>query len=106
MKLLGHEGTGVEGKHAVVVGRSPIVGKPMALLLLNAGATVTICHSKTKDLGAMTRQADVLVAAGGKARMIGADMGKPGAGVIDVGINKLPDGRLGGGGDFKAVSHA
>ena len=66
MKMLEHEGVAVEGKHAVVVGRSTIVGKPMALLLLNAGATVTVCHSKTRDLGAMTRQADILVAAVGK----------------------------------------
>ena len=70
MKMLEHEGVAIEGAHAVVVGRSTIVGKPMALLLLNAGATVTICHSKTRDLGAMTRQADILVAAVGKARMI------------------------------------
>jgi methylenetetrahydrofolate dehydrogenase (NADP+)/methenyltetrahydrofolate cyclohydrolase len=104
MKMLDHEEIGVEGKHAVVVGRSTIVGKPMALLLLNAGATVTICHSKTRDLGAMTRQADILVAAVGKARMIGADMVKPGAVVIDVGINKLPDGRLAGDVDFEAVA--
>ncbi len=86
MKMLDHEDIGVEGKHAVVVGRSTIVGKPMALLLLNAGAT------------------DILVAAVGKARMIGADMVKPGAVVIDVGINKLPDGRLAGDVDFEAVA--
>jgi len=104
MKLLDHEGVVVEGTHAVVVGRSTIVGKPMALLLLNAGATVTICHSKTRDLGAMTRQADILVAAVGKARMIGAGMVKPGAVVIDVGINRLPDGRLVGDVDFAPVA--
>jgi methylenetetrahydrofolate dehydrogenase (NADP+) / methenyltetrahydrofolate cyclohydrolase len=104
MKMLDHEGVAVEGLHAVVVGRSTIVGKPMALLLLNAGATVTICHSKTRDLGAMTRQADILVAAVGKARMIGAGMVKPGAIVIDVGINRLPDGKLAGDVDFAAVS--
>jgi methylenetetrahydrofolate dehydrogenase (NADP+)/methenyltetrahydrofolate cyclohydrolase len=104
MKMLEHEGIAVEGKHAVVVGRSNIVGKPMALMLLNAGATVTVCHSKTKDLGAMTRQADILVAAVGKARMIGADMVKPGAVVIDVGINRLPDGKLAGDVDYAPVA--
>jgi methylenetetrahydrofolate dehydrogenase (NADP+)/methenyltetrahydrofolate cyclohydrolase len=104
MKMLEHEGVAVEGSHAVVVGRSTIVGKPMALLLLNAGATVTVCHSKTRDLPAMTRQADILVAAVGRARMIGADMVKPGAVVIDVGINRLPDGRLAGDVDFAPVA--
>ncbi|MGZ5074593.1 MAG: bifunctional 5,10-methylenetetrahydrofolate dehydrogenase/5,10-methenyltetrahydrofolate cyclohydrolase, partial [Usitatibacter sp.] len=104
MKMLEHESIGVEGRHAVVVGRSSIVGKPMALLLLNAGATVTICHSKTRDLGAMTRQGDILVAAVGKARIISGDMVKPGAVVIDVGINRLPDGRLAGDVDFAAAS--
>jgi methylenetetrahydrofolate dehydrogenase (NADP+)/methenyltetrahydrofolate cyclohydrolase len=104
MKMLEHEGIRVEGLHAVVVGRSNIVGKPMALMLLNAGATVTVCHSKTKDLGAMTRQADILVAAVGRARMIGADMVKPGAVVIDVGINRLPDGKLAGDVDYAPVA--
>ena len=104
MRMLEHEGVAVEGSHAVVVGRSTIVGKPMALLLLNAGATVTICHSKTRDLAAMTRQADILVVAVGKARMIGADMVKPGAIVIDVGINRLPDGTLVGDVDFATVA--
>jgi len=104
MKMLEHEKVAVEGQHAVVVGRSTIVGKPMALLLLNAGATVTICHSKTRDLGAMTRQADILVAAVGKANFIGAGMVKPGAVVIDVGINRLPNGKLAGDVDFAAVA--
>jgi len=104
MKMLEAEGIAVEGKHAVVVGRSNIVGKPMALLLLHAGATVTVCHSKTKDLPAITRQADILVAAVGRPRMIGADMVKPGAVVVDVGINRLPDGKLAGDVDFEAVS--
>jgi methylenetetrahydrofolate dehydrogenase (NADP+) / methenyltetrahydrofolate cyclohydrolase len=103
MKMLEHEGVPVEGAHAVVVGRSTIVGKPMAMLLLNAGATVTICHSKTRDLGAMTRQGDILVAAVGKPRMITAAMVKPGATVIDVGINRLPDGTLAGDVDFEGV---
>ena len=104
MKMLEHEGVKVEGLQAVVVGRSNIVGKPMALMLINAGATVTVCHSKTRDLGAVTRQADLLVAAVGRARMIGAAMVKPGAIVIDVGINRLPDGKLAGDVDFAAVS--
>ena len=104
MKMLEEEGVKVEGRHAVVVGRSNIVGKPMALLLLNASATVTICHSRTPDLGAITRQADILVAAVGKARMIRADMVKPGAVVIDVGVNRLPDGKLAGDVDFAEVS--
>ena len=104
MKLLEEEGVQVEGKHAVVVGRSNIVGKPMALLLLNASATVSICHSKTPDLGAITRQADILVAAVGKPRMIRAEMVKPGATVIDVGVNRLPDGKLAGDVDFDEVA--
>ena len=104
MKMLEHESIPVEGSHAVVVGRSTIVGKPMALLLLNAGATVTICHSKTRELAAMTRQADILVAAVGKARLITAAMVKPGAVVIDVGINRMADGKLAGDVDFAAVS--
>ena len=104
MKMLEHESIRVEGLHAVVVGRSNIVGKPMSLMLLNAGATVTTCHSKTRDLAAMTRQADILVAAVGKPRLITADMVKPGAVVIDVGINRLPDGKLAGDVDFEAVA--
>ena len=103
MKMLEHEEVPVQGAHAVVVGRSTIVGKPMALLLLNAGATVTICHSKTRDLGAMTRQGDILVAAVGHARLIRGDMVKPGAVVIDVGINRQADGRLSGDVDFDAA---
>jgi methylenetetrahydrofolate dehydrogenase (NADP+)/methenyltetrahydrofolate cyclohydrolase len=104
MKMLEEEGVAVAGKHAVVVGRSNIVGKPMALLLLAASATVTVCHSKTLDLGAITRQADILVAAVGKARMIRADMVKPGAVVIDVGINRLADGKLAGDVDYVSVA--
>jgi len=104
MKMLEHEGVRVEGLHAVVVGRSTIVGKPMALMLLNAGATVTVCHSKTRDLASITRQADLLVAAVGRARMITGDMVKPGAVVIDVGINRLPDGKLCGDVDQAAVA--
>jgi methylenetetrahydrofolate dehydrogenase (NADP+) / methenyltetrahydrofolate cyclohydrolase len=104
MKMLEHEGIAVEGAHAVVVGRSTIVGKPMALMLVNAGATVTVCHSKTRDLPGITRQADILVAAVGRARMIRGDMVKPGAVVIDVGINRLPDGKLCGDVDYAAVA--
>jgi len=104
MKMLEHEGVKVEGMNAVVVGRSTIVGKPMALMLINAGATVTVCHSKTRDLAAVTRQADLLVAAVGKPRMITASMVKPGAVVIDVGINRLPDGKLAGDVDFAGVA--
>ncbi len=79
----------ISGQHAVIVGRSDIVGKPAAMLLLNENATVTICHSKTRDLGAMTRQADILVAAIGRPGFITADMVKPGTTIIDVGINRL-----------------
>jgi methylenetetrahydrofolate dehydrogenase (NADP+)/methenyltetrahydrofolate cyclohydrolase len=105
MRLLDREGIDPEGLHAVVVGRSNIVGKPMAMLLLQANATVTICHSKTRDLGDVTRQADILVAAIGRARFLTADMVKPGAVVIDVGINRLPDGqgKLAGDVDFQGV---
>ena len=93
----------IEGKHAVVVGRSNIVGKPAALLLLQENATVTICHSRTQDLKALTRQADILVAAVGKPKLITEDMVKPGAAVIDVGINRA-NGRLVGDVDFENVS--
>ena len=103
MKILEHEGIDVEGQHAVVVGRSNIVGKPMALLLVQEGATVTICNSRTRDLGAMTRQADVLVVAAGKPGLVAGGMIKPGATIIDVGINRLPDGKLAGDVDFRAM---
>lgn len=93
----------IEGQHAVVVGRSNIVGKPMALMLLEQGATVTICTSKTRDLSQFTRNADILVVATGKPRMITAEMVKPGAVVIDVGINRLPDGKLCGDVDYDSV---
>jgi methylenetetrahydrofolate dehydrogenase (NADP+) / methenyltetrahydrofolate cyclohydrolase len=103
MVMLERCGVELSGKRAVVVGRSNIVGKPMALLLLQRDATVTICHSKTRDLGALTREADVLVAAIGRPRAIGAAMVKPGACVIDVGINRLDDGTLAGDVDTGAV---
>ena len=100
------ESTGVEisGKTAVVVGRSNIVGKPVAKLLLDRNATVTIAHSRTKDLASVTRQADILVAAVGRPGMISADMIKPGAVVIDVGINRTADGRLAGDVDYDGAS--
>jgi methylenetetrahydrofolate dehydrogenase (NADP+)/methenyltetrahydrofolate cyclohydrolase len=103
MAMLDHIGAEVSGKEAVVVGRSNIVGKPMALLLLQRSATVTICTSKTRDLAAHTRRADVLVVATGKPRLITGDMVKDGAIVIDVGINRLPDGTLVGDVDFESV---
>ncbi|MGC2047933.1 MAG: bifunctional methylenetetrahydrofolate dehydrogenase/methenyltetrahydrofolate cyclohydrolase FolD [Gallionella sp.] len=103
MKLLERSGISIEGKHAVVVGRSNIVGKPMALLLLQANATVTICTSKTVDLAKFTRDADILVVATGKAKMITGGMIKPGAAVIDVGINRLPNGKLCGDVDFDSA---
>jgi methylenetetrahydrofolate dehydrogenase (NADP+)/methenyltetrahydrofolate cyclohydrolase len=103
MKMLESIGTPIRGAHAVIVGASNIVGKPMAMLLLAAGATVTICNSKTRDLPAMTRQADILVAAVGRPKLIDASMVKPGAVVIDVGINRLDDGKLAGDVDFESV---
>ena len=104
MKMLEYEGVAIEGKHVVIVGRSNIVGKPMAMLMLKAGGTVTVCHSKTRDLGKFTRDADILVAAVGKPCMITGDMIKQGAVVIDVGINRLPDGKLAGDVDFESAS--
>ncbi|RZJ08336.1 MAG: bifunctional methylenetetrahydrofolate dehydrogenase/methenyltetrahydrofolate cyclohydrolase, partial [Rubrivivax sp.] len=104
MKMLESIGMGnLKGRHAVVIGRSNIVGKPMALMLLAANATVTVCHSGTADLGAMTRQADVIVAAVGKRNVLTADMVKPGAVVIDVGMNRNEDGKLCGDVDFDGV---
>ncbi|WP_395315755.1 bifunctional methylenetetrahydrofolate dehydrogenase/methenyltetrahydrofolate cyclohydrolase FolD [Variovorax sp. UC74_104] len=103
MKMLESIGYDLRGKHAVVIGRSNIVGKPMAMMLLAKSATVTICHSATKDLGAITRQADVIVAAVGKLDLLTADMVKPGAVVIDVGMNRRPDGKLAGDVDFDGV---
>ncbi len=93
----------IAGANAVVVGRSDIVGKPAALLLLHRNASVTICHSKTKDLQAVCRQADILVAAIGRPQFITENMVKPGATIIDVGINRLPDGRLVGDVDYEPV---
>ena len=103
MKMLESIGYDLKGKHAVVIGRSNIVGKPMALMLLQKNATVTICHSATKDLRAMTLQADVIVAAVGKRNVLTADMVKPGAVVIDVGMNRNEEGKLCGDVDFEGV---
>ncbi|MDQ0081175.1 MULTISPECIES: bifunctional methylenetetrahydrofolate dehydrogenase/methenyltetrahydrofolate cyclohydrolase FolD [Variovorax] len=103
MKMLESIGYDLRGKHAVVIGRSNIVGKPMAMMLLAKSATVTICHSATQDLGAITRQADVIVAAVGKLNLLTADMVKPGAVVIDVGMNRKEDGKLAGDVDFDGV---
>jgi methylenetetrahydrofolate dehydrogenase (NADP+) / methenyltetrahydrofolate cyclohydrolase len=103
MKMLASIQTPLRGANAVVIGASNIVGKPMALMLLAAGATVTLCNSKTQNLQEHTRRADVLIAAVGRPNMIRADMVKPGAVVIDVGINRTPDGKLTGDVDFEAV---
>ena len=103
MKLIESTGFDLRGKHAVVIGRSNTVGKPMALLLLQANATVTVCHSATADIGYHTRQADVVVAAVGKRNVLTADMVKPGAIVIDVGMNRNPEGKLCGDVDFAGV---
>jgi methylenetetrahydrofolate dehydrogenase (NADP+)/methenyltetrahydrofolate cyclohydrolase len=103
MKMLESIGYDLKGKHAVVIGRSNIVGKPMALMLLQKNATVTICHSATPDLKAMTLQADVIVAAVGKRNMLTADMVKPGAVVLDVGMNRNDEGKLCGDVDFDGV---
>ena len=103
MKMLESIGYELKGKHAVVIGRSNIVGKPMALMLLQKNATVTICHSGTQDLKALTLQADVVVAAVGKRNVLTADMVKPGAVVIDVGMNRNDEGKLCGDVDFAGV---
>ena len=103
MKMLESENVELRGAEAVVIGASNIVGKPMALLLQKAGATVTICNSKTKDLAAHTRRADVLVVATGRPEMITGDMIKPGAIVIDVGINRGSDGKLKGDVEFSSA---
>jgi methylenetetrahydrofolate dehydrogenase (NADP+)/methenyltetrahydrofolate cyclohydrolase len=103
MKMLESIGYDLKGKHAVVIGRSNIVGKPMALMLLQKDATVTVCHSHTQDLKAITLQADVIVAAVGKRNVLTADMVKPGAVVLDVGMNRNEEGKLCGDVDFEGV---
>ncbi len=104
MKMLEYEGIEVSGKECAVIGRSNIVGKPMAMLLLQANGTVTVCHSRTKNLAEVTRRADILVSAVGKAGFVTADMVKDGAVVIDVGMNRNAEGKLCGDVDFSAVS--
>ncbi|SUV87594.1 bifunctional methylenetetrahydrofolate dehydrogenase/methylenetetrahydrofolate cyclohydrolase [Bordetella pertussis] len=104
MKLLESEGVSLRGAEAVIVGASNIVGKPMAMLLLAAGATVTICNSKTRDLAGQARRADVLIVAAGRAGIVDGSMIKPGAVVIDVGINRSPDGRLCGDVDYGSAA--
>lgn len=103
MKMFENEGIELAGKNAVVIGRSATVGKPMAMLLLNANATVTICHSKTKNLKEICKQADIIVAAVGRAKMVTEDMVKEGAVVIDVGINRDENGKICGDVDFENV---
>ena len=103
MAILERSGIDPAGKQCVVIGRSNIVGKPMAMLLLHANGTVTVCHSRTKNLAEVTRGADILVVAIGKADFVGADMVKPGAVVIDVGMNRRADGKLTGDVDYEAV---
>ena len=103
MKLLEKEGIDPTGKYAVILGRSETVGKPMAMLLLNANATVTVCHSKTQNLQAICAQADILISAVGKAKFVTADMVKEGAVVIDVGMNRDENGKLCGDVDFDSV---
>ena len=103
LKMLDSIGYDLKGKHAVVIGRSNIVGKPMAMMLLGRDATVTVCHSRTKDLKALTLQADVVVAAVGKRNVLTRDMVKPGAVVIDVGMNRNDEGKLCGDVDFDGV---
>lgn len=104
MELIASTGESIEGKHAVIIGRSNIVGKPIAMLLLHADATVTVCHSKTENLAEICRQADILVSAVGKAKFITSDMIKDGATVIDVGINRDENGKLCGDVDFSEAA--
>jgi methylenetetrahydrofolate dehydrogenase (NADP+)/methenyltetrahydrofolate cyclohydrolase len=107
-QLLLRNQVAIEGRHVVIVGRSNIVGKPMALILMQkapgANATVTVCHSRSRDIGALTREGDIVIVAIGQARFLKADMVKPGAVVVDVGMNRLPDGKLAGDVDYEAVS--
>ena len=103
MEMLKYEGVEIEGKNCVVIGRSNIVGKPMAMLLVNASGTVTVCNSRTQNLAEITKKADILVAAVGKAKFVTADMVKDGAVVIDVGMNRDEDGKRCGDVDFEAV---
>lgn len=103
IEILDHYGVELRGKHAVIVGRSNVIGKPAAMLLLGRNATVTICHTKTADMGVECRRADIIVAAAGKAKVISADHVSPGQIVLDVGINVTPEGKLTGDVDFDTV---
>ena len=103
MTILERAGIPIEGRHAVVIGRSSLVGKPVALMLIARGATVTVCNSKTRDLAHYTRSADILIAAAGRAQLVTSDMVSAGTTVIDVGINRLPDGKLVGDVDYAAI---
>ena len=103
IRMLKEYNIAIEGKNAVVIGRSNIVGKPMAQCLLNENATVTICHSKTKNIAEITKKADILISAVGKLNMVTADMVKEGAVIVDVGMNRKPDGKLAGDVDFENV---
>ena len=103
MEMLKFKGIEISGKHCVIIGRSNIVGKPQAMLMLKENATVTVCHSKTKNLSEITKTADIIVAAVGRAKFVTADMVKAGAVVVDVGINRTDDGKLCGDVDFEAV---
>ena len=103
LHMLDRAGVEVEGRHAVVIGRSSIVGKPLALMLIARSATVTVCNSRTPALGDFTRSADILIAAAGRAGLVTGDMVKPGAVVIDVGINRLPNGKLAGDVDYASA---
>jgi methylenetetrahydrofolate dehydrogenase (NADP+) / methenyltetrahydrofolate cyclohydrolase len=103
MTMLDRGGVAIEGRHAVVIGRSSIVGQPLALMLIARGATVTVCNSKTPDLAAVSRSADILISAAGRPRLVTADMVNAGATVIDVGINRLPEGGIVGDVDYEAV---
>ncbi len=104
MRLLEHSGISVKGRHAVIIGKSFAVGKPLSLMMLAKEATVTVCHRETKDLAGFTRQADILCSATGRAGLITAEMVKPGAVVVDIGINVRPDGSITGDVDFPAVA--
>jgi len=104
MAMLDYHAIPIEGKRAVIIGRSNLVGRPVSLLLMHRNATITVCHSRTRDIGSVCREGDILIAAIGKARFVTAEMVKPGAVVIDVGINRLPDGKLVGDVDYDPVS--
>jgi methylenetetrahydrofolate dehydrogenase (NADP+)/methenyltetrahydrofolate cyclohydrolase len=104
MAMLDYHKIPIEGRRAVIVGRSNLVGRPVSLLLMHRNATITVCHSRTRDIASVCREGDILIAAIGKPRFVTAEMVKPGAAVIDVGINRLPDGKLVGDVDYEEVS--